>query len=97
MRPSSSHSDLFGAVLARGEVHRLVDDGAWLAAMLAVEAALARVAADLGVIPHDAAQAIAAACEPSRLDVGALGAAAAADGNPVIPLVAALREAVGRV
>ncbi len=104
MRPSSSPSDpgvgragigLFDAVLARGPVRDLVSDGAWLAAMLEVEAALAHAQAALGLVPAEAAAAIAAACRPERHDVAALGAAAARSGNPVVPLVAALRDAVG--
>ncbi|TMM31863.1 MAG: 3-carboxy-cis,cis-muconate cycloisomerase [Actinobacteria bacterium] len=91
MRPSSS---LFDPVLARGPVPALLSDGSWLAALLDVEAALARVEADAGLIPAAAADAVAAV-KPDRFDVAALGAAAAACGNPVVPLVAALREAVG--
>ena len=90
MRPSSSRCELFGGVLARGPVAAAVSDEAWLAALLRVEEALARIAA-----PPDAAAAIALACRADRFDVAALGAAAAAGGNPVIPLVDALRAAVG--
>ena len=92
MRPSSSRSELFDGVLARDAV---ISDAAWLDAMLTVEATLARVAAEAGLIPTAAAEAIAKACRPERFDVAALGAAAAGSGNPVIPLVAALRDAVG--
>jgi 3-carboxy-cis,cis-muconate cycloisomerase len=91
MKPSSS---LFDAVLARGPVPALLTDDGWLAALLAVEAALARVQAEAGLIPAASAKAVAAV-EPERFDAAALGAAAAASGNPVVPLVAALREAVG--
>jgi 3-carboxy-cis,cis-muconate cycloisomerase len=91
MRPSSS---LFDAVLARGPVPALLSDRAWLAALLDVEAALARVSAEAGLIPVAAAEAIAA-LKPDRFDAQAIGAAAAASGNPVVPLVDALREAVG--
>src|SRR5436305_777321 len=91
MRPSSSRCELFGGVLARGPVAAAVSDEAWLAALLRVEAALARVTA-----PPDAAAAITEACRPERFDVAALGAAAAAGGNPVIPLVdARLAAALG--
>ncbi len=97
MRPSSSSSEpgLFDAVLARGPVRGLLSDDAWVAALLAVEAALARVQADAGLIPAASAAAIAAACRPEGYDAGALGRAAAQSGNPVVPLVAALRHAVG--
>src|SRR4051812_33183559 len=39
-RPSSSTSELFGGLYARGEVAQAVTDAAWLQAMLDVEAAL---------------------------------------------------------
>jgi 3-carboxy-cis,cis-muconate cycloisomerase len=95
MRPSSSRSELFDGVLARGPVRGLVSDEAWLDALLTVEATLARVEADAGLVPASSAAAIVDACRPERFDVPALGAAAAESGNPVIPLVAALRDAVG--
>jgi 3-carboxy-cis,cis-muconate cycloisomerase len=76
-------------------VRGLVSDEAWLGALLTVEVTLARVQADAGLIPAGAADAIEVACRPERYDTAELGAAAAESGNPVIPLVAALREAVG--
>ncbi len=92
MRPSSSTSELFGGVFARGPVS--LDDEAWVAALLRVESALARVQAGLGVVPSDAATAIAGACASLRPDPAELAAATAEGGNPVIPLVAAVRSAV---
>jgi 3-carboxy-cis,cis-muconate cycloisomerase len=98
MRPPSSPSEagggLFDGVLARGPVRVAVDDSAWLQAMLDVEAALARAQARVGLVPAGAAEQIAAACRADRFDPAELGAAAAASGNPVVPLVAALRAAV---
>ncbi len=88
-------SGLFDEVLARGPVRELLADAEWLAALLSVEATLARVEADAGVIPAGAADTIVAACRPDRFDPTELAVAAAEGGNPVIPLVAALREAVG--
>jgi len=86
---------LFDAVLARGAVAGAVSDRAWLQAMLDVEAALARAEAAAGLVPAEDAEAIAAACDAARFDLAALGADAAASGNPVVPLVRALGEAVG--
>jgi 3-carboxy-cis,cis-muconate cycloisomerase len=83
-------SELFGGVLAAGAVHEAVADPAWLQAMLDVEAALAR-ASDA---PTDLAEEISGACRADRFDIAGLGAAAAGAGNPVIPLVRALRAAV---
>jgi 3-carboxy-cis,cis-muconate cycloisomerase len=81
-------------VLARGEVRDVTGDAAWLGALLRVEVTLAQVQADLGLIPVPAAAAIVSAARPERFDIAALGADAAASGNPVVPLVAALRAAL---
>ncbi|HEX7300659.1 MAG TPA: 3-carboxy-cis,cis-muconate cycloisomerase [Solirubrobacteraceae bacterium] len=90
-----SEPGLFDAVLARGGVRDAVADAAWLQAMLDAEAALARAEAGAGVIPAAHAEAIVAACRAEGFDVAALGAQAAAVGNPAAPLVRALRERVG--
>jgi 3-carboxy-cis,cis-muconate cycloisomerase len=76
---------------ARGDP---LPDGAWLRAMLAVEAALARANAAAGLIPPAAADAIAAACRADAVDPDRLAAATAASATPVVGLVAALRAAV---
>jgi 3-carboxy-cis,cis-muconate cycloisomerase len=95
-RPSSSPSDsLFGGTYARGGAAWEVTDAAWLAAMLEAEAALARACAGAGSISAAAAGAITAACEPARFDIGALGREGAEHATPVVPLVDALRAAVG--
>jgi 3-carboxy-cis,cis-muconate cycloisomerase len=67
---------------------------AWLQAMLDAEAALARAQARAGLISGDDAEAIAAACDAGRYDAAAIGAEAAKTGNPVVPLVKALTDAV---
>ncbi len=94
MRPSSSRSELFAGVLARGAVADAVGDRAWLQAMLDAEAALARAQAAAGVIAAADAEAIAAACDADRFEAAEIGAAATGIGNPVGPLVNALRAAV---
>jgi 3-carboxy-cis,cis-muconate cycloisomerase len=106
MKPSSSPSEagrsgagrsgagLFDEVLARGPVRAAVGDQAWLSAMLEAEAALARAQAALGLAPAAAAAAISAAAVPERFDPAALAFEAAGPGNPVLPLVRALRAAV---
>jgi 3-carboxy-cis,cis-muconate cycloisomerase len=78
---------MFDGVLARGRVARAVSDEAWLRAMLAAEAALARAQG----LPEEVVEAIAGA----RLDPGELGERAAESGNPVVPLVEALRRLAG--
>jgi 3-carboxy-cis,cis-muconate cycloisomerase len=87
-------SDLFGTLFLPGSVRAAVADRAWIAAMLEFEAALAAAEARAGVIPADAAAAIAAACGAERFDPEALGREARAAGNPAVPLVRALTEAV---
>ena len=70
-------------------------DVAWLAAMLRFESALATAQARSGVIPAEAAERIAEASDATRFDVAAIGREAASSASPVVPLVEALRKAVG--
>jgi 3-carboxy-cis,cis-muconate cycloisomerase len=86
---------LFGPSLTTREMAEVVGDEAWLAAMLRFEAALAAAQSSAGVIPVDAAATIRDACEASRFDVAAIGRDAVASATPVVPLVDALRRAVG--
>ncbi|MEV7010609.1 3-carboxy-cis,cis-muconate cycloisomerase [Streptosporangium sp. NPDC051022] len=91
---SSARGGLFSGVFSRGGAAPEVSDAAWLAAMLDVEAALATAQAKMGLVPREAASAVREACRPEHFDLAGLGSAAVATGNPVIPMVAALR---GRV
>ena len=86
---------LFGPSLTTPAMAAAVSDTSWLAAMLSFEAALGSVQARLGLIPADAAFVIAAACDPQRFDIEAIGQHAAASASPVVSLVDALREEVG--
>ncbi|MGQ5656244.1 3-carboxy-cis,cis-muconate cycloisomerase [Streptomyces sp. EKR5.2] len=70
-------------------------DSAWLRAMLDAEVALTRTLASLGLAPSAAAAAVAEAARTNRFDVRSIARRARAGGNPVIPLVADLTEAVG--
>jgi 3-carboxy-cis,cis-muconate cycloisomerase len=70
-------------------------DGAYLQAMLDAEAALTRVQARLGLAPAGAADAVTEAAHADHFDVRSLADRARGGGNPVIPLVADLTEAVG--
>ncbi|MFD2090930.1 3-carboxy-cis,cis-muconate cycloisomerase, partial [Blastococcus deserti] len=89
-------SALFGGTFARGGAAAAVSDAAWFRALLGVEAALARAAAGLGLVPATAAATVAAVCaDPARLDLATVVAKAADAGNPVPPLVRALQDAVG--
>ena len=87
-----SSQGLFDEVLARGGVRDAVSDHAWLRALLDAEAGLAWAQTAVGVISPDAARAVVEACQPDRFDVAELGKAAAESGNPVVALVARLRE-----
>jgi 3-carboxy-cis,cis-muconate cycloisomerase len=87
---------LFAGTSARGGAARAVSGDAWLQALLDVEAALARAAASVGLVPDAAAAAVTAVCaDPARLDLAELAEHAADAGNPVPPLVRLLRSAVG--
>jgi len=87
---------LFDGTFARGGAAAAVSDDAWFRALLEAEAALARAAATVGLVPTTAADAVTAACgDPGRLDLATVVAKAADAGNPVPPLVRALQDAVG--
>lgn len=87
-------SELFDPIFVPDALREAVSDRAWLEAMLEFEAALAEAEGEVGVIPQEAAAAIAAACSPDRFDASELGHAGRASGNPVVPLVERLTEAV---
>lgn len=76
---------------------RLFSAEARIGRMVAFEVALAEAEAAIGLIPHEAATAIAKAARTLPLDADAIEAAAAQAGNPAIPLVAALTAAVASV
>ncbi|WP_247661961.1 3-carboxy-cis,cis-muconate cycloisomerase [Micromonospora sp. U21] len=95
MKPSSSPSDrLLGRLSGATDVDAELGDTSLLQAMLDVEAALARAGAECGLLPAAAAEAIAGQCRAERYDLAALGRAADAAGNPVVPLVRELTAAV---
>jgi len=83
--------DPFSPIYARGEAAAQMSAGAWIAAMVEVEAALARACAAEGLISAQAAARIAAACQAEHIDAGALARETAAHATPVIGLVAQLR------
>jgi 3-carboxy-cis,cis-muconate cycloisomerase len=76
------------------EMSALFSDHGRLQGMLDFEAALARAEAESGAIPKSAAPPIAACCRAESFDVEALATAAAAAGNPAIPLVQQLTALV---
>jgi 3-carboxy-cis,cis-muconate cycloisomerase len=86
---------VFDRLFVPDELREATSDAAWLQALLDAEAALAAAEAQAGVIPPDAAVAIAAACRAEHFDGEVIAEAGRAVGNPAEPLVRALREAVG--
>ncbi len=95
MTVSLFDSALYGGLFSDREIAALLDDRARLRAMLDVEAALARVQGQLGVIPPAAAARIAEIAEALEIDPAALAPGTASAGVPTPALVAALRAAVG--
>jgi 3-carboxy-cis,cis-muconate cycloisomerase len=89
---------IFARFLASADVARVLDERAFVQAMLDVEAGLARAAARAGAIPAAAAGPIAAACDArdDAFDVDALVAEGARAGSLAIPLVKRLTAAVAR-
>ncbi len=85
----------FAPIFVPAALRAAVSDGAWLAAMLEAEAALARAEASTGAIPAGAAAAIAGRCDPAGFDLDEILEQGRAVGNAAEPLVRALRERVG--
>jgi 3-carboxy-cis,cis-muconate cycloisomerase len=81
---------MFGAP----EVDVRTSDRAWLQALLDVEAALARAGARAGLVPPDAAEAIARACVAASFDPADLARRAVSSATVVIPLVSDLKALV---
>lgn len=86
---------VLASIAVPAQLRDAVSGRAWLAGMLEAEAALARACARAGVVPEDAADAIAAACRADLYDWDELARSARTVGNPAEPLVRALREEVG--
>ncbi|MBD3764047.1 MAG: adenylosuccinate lyase family protein [Rhodobacterales bacterium] len=82
------------ALFADPATQALFAEAAELQAMQQVEAALAQAQADLGLIPAEAAAAIARAARTVTLDPGALAAESARNGVPVPGFVSAFRAAM---
>ncbi|TXD98981.1 hypothetical protein FUT87_04005 [Mitsuaria sp. TWR114] len=85
---------LFEAFLSSTAMESVFSPTAVVQSMMDVEAALARAAARVGLIPAPAAQAIASLCRAELYDVPALVAAAPRSGNLALPVVQRLRETV---
>jgi len=85
----------FDALFVPEELREAVSGPAWLAAMLEAEWALARAGAAAGIVPEVAADEIGEACDAADFSWEQLLDEGRAVGNPVEPLVRALRARVG--
>jgi 3-carboxy-cis,cis-muconate cycloisomerase len=85
---------LIDSLATTGPLAELFSDDSVLRAMLAFEAALARVEGRLGIIPRTAASAISAVARTASLDSSAIAAEAPRSGTPAIPFLRALTESV---
>lgn len=86
--------ELFRPIFVPETFRNAVSGRAWLQAMLDAEAALALAEARAGLIPLEAAEAIASCCDAGLFDPEEIGRKGLGAGNPVPPLVRALTEAV---
>ena len=84
---------MFGGVFARGSA--IIDDRAWLQAMLDAEAGLARALERAGLAPAGAGEAVTRAARANDFDIAELGDLSALTGNPVPGLARALAVKVG--
>ena len=86
---------IYGGLFGSDAMRAIFDEGTGLARMLAVEAALARVQADLGIIPREAAEAIGRAARLENLSADEIAASTRVVGYPVVGLTKALAKAAG--
>jgi 3-carboxy-cis,cis-muconate cycloisomerase len=85
---------VFQGLFVPEHVVEATSERAWVQAMLDVEAALASAEAEAGIVPPEAADAIAAGCDSARFSATALAREARETGSPVVPLVRALCAAL---
>ncbi len=88
---SSIFKDMFGTRAMRA----VFDDRATVARYVETEVALAAVQGRLGVIPEQAARAIAERADASKIDLAALKAETEIVGYPILPLVHQLAKICG--
>jgi 3-carboxy-cis,cis-muconate cycloisomerase len=86
---------LYGELFSDPDTAAMLTEQAEVEALIAVEAALARVQGRLGVIPADAAMRIDGILTTLEIDPASLAAGTASAGVPIPALVDAIRAAVG--
>jgi len=85
-------SELFRDQFGTAEMRAIFDDRMTVQKWLDTEVALARAEADLGIIPTDAADEIAAAGNAADYDLAAMKAEMDRTSHPIVPLVRAMEE-----
>ncbi|MGU3436057.1 3-carboxy-cis,cis-muconate cycloisomerase [Actinomycetes bacterium M1A6_2h] len=94
----NTRGPLFDPTFGAADLAYELSDQAWVSALLSVETALSVAGAAVGLVAASDAESIADAAgalsRDGRIDIGELGTASAAGGNPVIPLVKLLRSEV---
>jgi 3-carboxy-cis,cis-muconate cycloisomerase len=80
-------SAIFRDIYGTPEMREIFDDRALVQAWLDAEAALARAEAEVGLIPPEAAEEIAANCRADLIDLDQLKAQTELVGYPILPLV----------
>jgi 3-carboxy-cis,cis-muconate cycloisomerase len=85
---------IFDSFLTTGEMIAVFDDEAVVQAMFRFEAALAQAQAAEGIIPENAARAIASVCNAQLYDIPAMVTASRRAGSLAIPLVKELTKTV---
>src|SRR3954469_13190047 len=91
---SGMDGGLFEPILTTDALLLATGDRAWLQALLDGEAALAAAQAEVGLFGEGIDRAIPEQCEAARFHLDRLRHGARDGGNPVIPLVSALRAMV---
>ncbi|MFC5219843.1 class-II fumarase/aspartase family protein [Streptomyces coerulescens] len=86
---------LFRDMFGTAEMRAVFSDETYLETVVRVEVALARAQARVGIIPRSAADAIAACCDPARLDRERLRRDTDIVGYPILPLVTQLAAQCG--
>lgn len=95
MPVNPADSPILGTLYGSDPMRAVFDETAYFQRMLDTEAALARVQAQLGIIPKEAAETIIAAAKLENLSTEELAASARNVGYPVVGLVAGLTKASG--
>ena len=96
MASTAFDSPILGNLFSTSAMRRIFSDEHRVVVYLDIEAALARVEARLGIIPAEAAEAIASNAKIESLDMEALARHTEIAGSPIIPLVDQLTTQCGK-